>query len=88
MAMETRAAGGAGYVEAASVGPAAAKVPLVCRALQETGRSSMKPWQLCLGAVRTKLPCVFRACLGCLAPEICSCFCSDKAYQMYLLDAF
>lgn len=86
--METRAAGGAGYVEAASVSPAAAKVPLVCWALQETGRSSMKPWQLCLGAVRAKLPCVFRACLECLAPEICSCFCSDKAYQMYLLDAF
>lgn len=86
--METRAAGGTGCVGAVSIGPVAPKVPLVCWALQETGRSSMKPWQLCLGTVRTKLPCVFRACLECLAPEMRSCFCADKAYQMYLLDAF
>lgn len=86
--METRAAGSTGCVGAASIGPVAPKVPLVCWALQETGRSSMKPWQLCLGTVRTKLPCVFRACLECLAPEMHSCFCADKAYQMYLLDAF
>lgn len=57
-------------------------------ALQETGRSSVKLWQLCLDAVSTALPWVFRACLEYLAPEICSCFCSDKSYQMYFISSF
>lgn len=39
MAMESRGAGGVGCAGAVSVGPAAAKGPLVCWVLQETAQA-------------------------------------------------
>jgi len=73
---------------AACFSPTAEKVA-ACHflALQETGRSCMQLWQMYLAAVSMRLPCIFRACLEYLAPEICFGFCSGKAYQMCLLAA-
>lgn len=73
---------------AACFSPTAEKVA-ACHflALQELGRSCMQLWQMYLAAVSTRLPCIFRACLEYLAPEICFGFCSEKAYQMCLLAA-